>query len=205
MPRAFNDDEIRRMRAMLIKAGRASFMKRGLKRTTIELLVNSVGIGKGSFYQFFKSKEELFLELFSEEIPAMMTRLHEVSFGATNDTREALVRLMKEMIYELDTNPLVQTFLNDPRELELFLSTDEFATLQKRIAAANSPIIECIEQARTRGEIINKDSRLIAQIIGMVKNLAVSKDSIPRELYRTLCDCYPEIIADGLTLPARRA
>lgn len=181
-----------------------SFLERGLKGTAIDHLVVAAGIGKGSFYQFFRSKEELFLELFSEEIPAMMSRLHQASFGSTPDTREALVRLMRAMIRELETNQLARVVLNDQVQLERFLSTEEFKILRRRIAVANAPIIECIKQAQERGEIVDIDPRQVAEILGMVKHLPVHRDRTPQSLYRKMCDAYPEVVADGLTVPARR-
>ena len=204
MPRAFNDDEIGRIRASLLKSGRASFLERGLRGTTIDHLIRSAGIGKGSFYQFFKSKEDLFLELFSQEIPAMMERLHAASFGATTDTREALVLLMKAMIQELETNQLARVVMNDPVQLERFLSTDEFRILGQRIAEANAPMVQCIEDARARGEIVDRPARLIAEILGMMKQIPVNKDRTDPELYRALCEFYPEVLADGLTCRAIR-
>lgn len=201
MPRAFNDDEIGRIRASLLRAGRTSFLERGMKGTTIDHLIGAAGIGKGSFYQFFKSKEDLFLELFSEEIPAMMARLHGASFGATTDTREALMLLMKAMIEELETNQLARVVMNDPAQLERFLSTEEFGILRERIAEANAPLVECIEQARARGEIIDRDPRQIAEILGMVKQLPVNRDITEPAMYRAMCELYPEVLADGLTCP----
>jgi AcrR family transcriptional regulator len=202
VPRAFNDDEIGRIRAALLRSGRTSFLERGLKGTTIDHLIKAAGIGKGSFYQFFKSKEDLFLELFSEEIPAMMERLHEASFGTATDTREALILLMKAMIHELETNQLARVVMNDPVQLERFLSTQEFETLRSRIAAANTPLVDCIERARARGEIVDRDPREIAEVLGMVKQLPVNKDRTPPALYRAMCEFYPQVLADGLTCPA---
>lgn len=204
MPRAFNENEKERIRAMLLRSGRASFLERGLKGTTLDHLISSAGIGKGSFYQFFGSKEELFLELFSEEIPEMMTRLLRASFDNTTDTREALVSLMKAMIHELETNQLVRVVLNDPDQLERFLSTEEFEILQRRIAVANSPIIDCIKQAQVRGEIIDIDPHQIAEMLGMVKHLPVHKNRYSPPVYRKLCISYPEVIADGLICLAHR-
>jgi len=204
VPRAFNEDEKERIREMLLRSGRESFLARGMKGTTLDHLVSSAGIGKGSFYQFFRSKEELFLELFSEEIPEMMTRLLQASFSSTPDTRQALVRLMKAMIDELETNPLVRVILNDPEQVERFLSTEEFALLQERIAEANSPFIDYIKQAQAQDEIIDMVPRQIAEMLGMVKHLTVYKNRFPPELYRQLCSAYPEVIADGLTCPVHQ-
>jgi AcrR family transcriptional regulator len=203
VPRAFNDDEIARIRAALLKSGRASFLERGLRGTTIGQLITSAGIGKGSFYQFFKSKEELFLELFSEEIPAMVARLHAASFAATRDTREALVLLMRAMIRELETNQLARVVMNDPVQLERFLSTEEFQTLGARIAKANAPLVECIEQAIARGEIIDREPRLVAELLGLVKQLPVNQEITPPAVYRAMCELLPEVLADGLTCPTR--
>jgi len=89
MPRAFKEEEKEKIRGKLLEAGRACFLRYGLKKTTIEDVVQPAGIAKASFYLFFDSKESLFVELFMDEMPAMMERLLDGSFRATDDTREA--------------------------------------------------------------------------------------------------------------------
>jgi hypothetical protein len=49
-----------------------------------------------------------------------------------------------------------------------------------------------------KGESIDKDPRIIAEILGAVKHLRVHKDLTPPELYREMCDTLPRVIADGL-------
>ena len=85
MPRAFTAVEKETIREKLMGAGRDCFLRYGLKKTTIEDLTKPAGIAKASFYLFFESKEQLFIDVFLEEIPAMMSRLTEASFGATDD------------------------------------------------------------------------------------------------------------------------
>jgi len=109
MPRAFTAVEKQTIREKLMEAGRACFLRFGLKKTTIEDLTGPAGIAKASFYLFFDSKESLFVELFLQEMPAMMERLLDVSFRATDDTREALIRLMSGF-------PGTQYSIQNPRE-----------------------------------------------------------------------------------------
>ncbi len=61
MPRAHTEEEIARIRGALLDAGRTRFSRQGLSRTTISELSQDANIGKGSFYKYFESKEELFL------------------------------------------------------------------------------------------------------------------------------------------------
>jgi AcrR family transcriptional regulator len=61
MPRAFSEEERRRISDALCDAGERLFAQWGIRRTPIDAIVDEVGIAKGSFYSFFASKEELYL------------------------------------------------------------------------------------------------------------------------------------------------
>ncbi|MFC2079117.1 TetR/AcrR family transcriptional regulator [Candidatus Bipolaricaulota bacterium] len=199
MPRAFTEEEKGRIRTSLIDAGRACFLKYGISKTTIDDLVKLAGIAKGTFYRFFTSKENLYSELFTQEIPAMMTRLHDLSFGSTKVTRDALVLLMKGIAHEIENNQLARIILDDPTAIERFLSTHEYNALVQQIAAAYTPMIESIKAAQNRGEIIAGDPTEIAYCLGMIKFVAVYRESTPVQMYKSLIHFAPEVIADGLT------
>lgn len=203
MPRAFTDEEKAKIRGSLIEAGRTCFLTYGIRKTTIDDLVKLAGIAKGSFYQFFTSKENLYLELFTQEIPAMMTRLYDVSFGSTKVARDALVLLMKAIAHEIEDNQLARIIVDDPTAMERFLSTQEYETIVQKIAVAYAPMIESIKAAQIRGEIIAGDPSEIAYCLGMIKFVAVYRESTPVQMYESLINFAPEVIADGLTCPER--
>lgn len=203
MPRAFTEEERTTIRNSLIDAGRTCFIKYGVRKTTIDDLVTLAGIAKGSFYQFFKSKENLYLDLFMQEVPAMMARLHDASFGSTENAREALVLLMKGIVREIETNQLARIILDDPTEVERFLSTREYETLVQQIAVAYTPMVESIKAAQAKGEIIAGDPNQIAYCLGMAKFLAVHRENMPTPMYKSMIRFVPEVIADGLTCPER--
>lgn len=64
----------------LLKAARKTFLEHGFKKTNVAHICAEAGIATGSFYKFFRSKEEVFLVLYDRE----------------NDT------LRKNLIQELD-------------------------------------------------------------------------------------------------------
>jgi len=118
MPRAFTEVERKTIRTKLLETGRACFLRYGLKKTTIEDLTGPAGIAKASFYLFFDNKEALFVELFMEEMPAMMNRLLDASFRSTSNAREALIRLMQAIVREIEANEISRIILDDPSEME---------------------------------------------------------------------------------------
>ena len=203
MPRAFTAVEKETIRSKLMSAGRECFLRYGLKKTTIEDLTKPAGIAKASFYLFFESKEKLFIEVFMEEIPAMMTRLTEASFGATEDTREALILLMKGIVREMEENAMARIMMDDPSEIERIASVIDYEDILQQVAPTFAPMLSAIAEAQARGEIIGGDPFLISYSLGLVKMLAFNRDRIPQPLYQQMVDLAPQIIADGLTCPAR--
>lgn len=63
MPSAFTQEEMNRIRGELIRAGMRLSRELGLQRMSVEKLTEAVGIAKGSFYIFFRSKEDFILEI----------------------------------------------------------------------------------------------------------------------------------------------
>ena len=66
MPRAFSEREKASIRASLLDAGRDKLIQVGMYKTRVEELARAAHISKGAFYQFFPSKEALFITLFAE-------------------------------------------------------------------------------------------------------------------------------------------
>ena len=203
MPRAFTEVEKETIREKLMEAGRACFLRYGLKKTTIEDLTGPAGIAKASFYLFFQSKEQLFVEVFLEEIPAMMQRLLDASFRATDETREALVLLMQAIVREIETNEMSRMMLDDPSELEKLAAGLDYPAVLEQSAAVFTPLLEEFAKAQARGEIVDGDPLELTYALGLIKLLPVNRDRIPPSLYDHLFELAPQIIADGLTCPAK--
>ncbi len=199
MPRAFTAIEKETIRSKLMEAGRSCFLRFGMSKTTIEDLTRPAGISKASFYLFFNSKEDLYIDLFMEEMPAMMNRLLESSFGATDDTREALVLLVKGIAREVQSNSFSRILLDDPRQLERLTSASDFNTILERAGASYAPLVAKIIEAQARGEIRPGDPQQVLYSMGLIKLLAFNRDKMPIELYDSMMDFVPEVLANGLT------
>jgi AcrR family transcriptional regulator len=73
-------------REALLAAAAGLFAERGFKGTVIADIAVAAGVGKGTVYQYFSSKEDLFFEVFrwvtQQNDTAVMTRLAQLGGGA---------------------------------------------------------------------------------------------------------------------------
>ncbi len=63
MPKIFNENDKNLIRENLIKFGLEALESNGYKAASIEKVANQAGIAKGTFYNFFQSKEQFFYEV----------------------------------------------------------------------------------------------------------------------------------------------
>ncbi len=66
MPKGFTEYEKELIRKRLLEQGQRLFSAYGLKKTNIEEIAKAAGISKGAFYNFYESKEALFMEVIEQ-------------------------------------------------------------------------------------------------------------------------------------------
>lgn len=134
MPKAFSDAERERIEGRLFEVGKAMFERHGLRKTNVAELARAAGIGKGTFYLFFPTKEALFVALidrFERSVKAELLAELDAELGAGADAHRMLRRYFELQLELLARHPLLAV-LTDPEELELLLRR----TSPERLAAA---------------------------------------------------------------------
>ena len=66
MPKVYSEEERQEIIKRLHKAGEEGIKRYGVKKTTVDYLVKTAGIPKGTFYLFYESKELLLFEIIME-------------------------------------------------------------------------------------------------------------------------------------------
>lgn len=97
MPAIFTEEQKERLQQKLLSAGFDLIKKYGYRRTTIDELTTQCGIAKGTFYNFFKSKEEFAYQimLFERNIERQKLLHH-----LTPDNR-LTKKAFKEWLYDM--------------------------------------------------------------------------------------------------------
>ncbi len=105
----------------LLDAAQKLFLERGLEAVTIDEITREAGVAKGSFYRYFKDKEEVvraLLEPGRERIVAAFERAERKLSESENrnDVKNAYTRLGKELATALLTQPqLARLYLQESR------------------------------------------------------------------------------------------
>jgi AcrR family transcriptional regulator len=97
-------------RERILDAALELIQQQGFGGTTVTDIEELAGLspGSGSFYRHFRSKEEVFREVFERELARAQRRREEFERGPVADPREALTRrLVQQLEYLTQVRPLM--------------------------------------------------------------------------------------------------
>jgi AcrR family transcriptional regulator len=198
MSGGFSEDERERIRERLLAEGRELFAQYGLKKTTISDLTEPVGIANGTFYQFFDSKSDLYVEILDREGERLVPEL--VAPLETNEDPEtAIVAFLTGLMDEIETNPLIRRLLVDREEmarLREYHTPEERAREREESLGYILPYVEAWYEA---GEVTGPNPTAVASAIRAVSFLTLHQEDIGEELYGETRDLVIRAVAAGLT------
>ncbi|MFT4891789.1 MAG: AcrR family transcriptional regulator [Halobacteriales archaeon] len=201
MPEGFSDAERERIRDGLLATGRDLFSRHGLGKTTIADLTDEVGIAPSTFYQFFDSKADLYLEVLEREGSSIMDRVLDASFERHDDPERAIAAFLRTLVDEMESNRLVRRLLTERDELvRLRNAVGEDGRAQSRresLAYIRPYVGNWYENGQLRGP----DPETISSAIRAVTMLTLHRDDIGEQHYEETMDLVIDAVAAGLAEP----
>lgn len=97
-------------RRKLIEAGYAVISAKGFEASSITEIIENAGVGVGSFYNHFDSKEDLAKAIFSERADAFAVGLESAAL-ATADAAAATCFAFRRLIEEVETDKVWASFI----------------------------------------------------------------------------------------------
>ena len=119
MATAFTSEEKEVIRKKLHKVAKECLQRYGVKKTTVDQMAAMVDISKGSFYNFYSSKEMLFFAVLEEYQIDVMNRLTEQLGMETKIDTNRLVQLLYDFYQDFRYSFMYTIFKN--HEMELLL------------------------------------------------------------------------------------
>ena len=121
MPKSYSDQEREYIQSRLREEAAKCLAQYGVRRTTVDELVKRVGIPKGTFYLFYKSKELLLFEVIQQQHESINDDLaRALSHLAGKElTADALTDLIFGFFKKTEEMPILQ--LLDTDEVELLV------------------------------------------------------------------------------------
>lgn len=192
-----------RISQALLATGRDLFVRQGLRKTALEELVAPAGIVKSTFYQFFDSKEALYLQLMLDEAGQVKTEVIDRALLSTEDAREGLRRFLHATLNVLETNPLWRRLVTHPEEM-----TAVAARLDpERVAAMGdsnpgTALTAYVADRQRRGDLVGDDPDVVVGVLQSVLVVPFNAAHIAAGDTGTYCktlDLLVDIVTSGLT------
>ncbi|MDZ5811828.1 TetR/AcrR family transcriptional regulator [Halorubrum sp. AD140] len=131
----FSDENREHIRSELVEAGRELFTRHGFERTRIKDVTEAVEIGTSTFYQFYDSKEMLYMAVLETERDRLIERVDAAVAGAETP-REEVRTMMETLFREVRDNPLISRMIVE-NELKALL--DQLSEAERESLAGEPP------------------------------------------------------------------
>lgn len=153
-------------RRQLLDHATRRFAEHGYHTTSVADIVRSVGVGKGVFYWYFDSKEQLFLEILREAL----TDLRRTQQQAIASEPDPVRRIELGLRASLAWSEAHRTY----NKLIRFAATESTFTgaLRRGQDIAVADVVKHVKEAITEGRIRNADPDLLAHaMVGVASHL----------------------------------
>ncbi len=152
MARHFSETEKQAIKKNLLHEGKVLLEKFGVKKTSVDKIVEKVGIAKGSFYNFYTSKESLVFdivldietEIHQEEMNNLHTFLTEYEFP------EAMKHTVLKSLGFMQNEPLL-LIVNDPQLIQEIWSKSGERQKERSTRQNQNRVTDFIQAAKQKG------------------------------------------------------
>jgi AcrR family transcriptional regulator len=169
MPKGFTEQEKQIISTRLLEQGYRLFSVYGLKKTNVEELARAAGISKGAFYNFYVSKEALFMDVIEQvEIRVRQDILVLIDLPGPSP-RARLVVVLKKAFSLFKTMPILQFFTGS--DFDLLFRRIPAEKLQQHLASDRLFFDELLTRCHDAGIPIRAPSE---QIVGLLYTLVTT-------------------------------
>jgi len=202
MPKAFTTEERKIIKNSLIEKGAELFGTYGLKRTNVEDLTNAIGIAKGSFYSFYKSKEELFLDVLDQTEKKFIKEMQQLLKKMKTDPKETFKKFLKFHIQAPKDNPIIQQIANNNIREYLVRKLYNNPNLQEKLKTYEY-LPQFIKGWQKQGIIIDKDPEILSGILKSIFTIGLDDATIEyigREKFPDIMENLLDLIVEHMII-----
>ena len=182
----------------LYQSAKAMFSERGFKDTNISAITKAANMAVGTFYLYYSSKEQLFMEIFKDENTRLKREL--LDKLDLNESPKAIILRMLQINQEgIQTNPILREWY----------TSDEFRKIEQAYREAHAidslnflydTFLSLVERWQAEGKMRSDiDSKMIMKVFEAVINVDTHKDELGMEYFPRLLDIMTDLILKGLT------
>ncbi len=185
-------------KAALFSNAKELFAVKGLKDTNVADITKAAGVSVGSFYNYYPSKDKLFMEIFKEETAQLMKRI----MGSIN-LDESPEKLIKQLlVFNMEgmmSNPILCQWYNK----EVYNKIEQLYREENGIQTVDfiyRDFVKLIQRWQAEGKMRSDIScEMIMAIFEAIIRIGYIKEEIGLQYFPALQDYITDFVLKGLT------
>lgn len=180
--RVFTDEQREKLRTVMLEAGFPLIKECGVTHTTITKITDAAGIAKGTFYHFWKNKEEYLAELIRYHRQKMLPMLigEDVLAGKRKLGRED-ARIYFRLLVDKEKSIYANMTLED--ESKLVSKTSDFDPDEEKESSIAKKLLSMLDGVRP-----DIDMLLLANMTKILVLTAEAKNELHESVYEKTID-----------------
>lgn len=184
-------------KAEILRCGRELFSANGFKDTNVSDITKKAGIAAGTFYLYYPSKDELFIEIYNEENIRLKREI--MSALDLDGDPMAVIGEMIRLNYEgMTANPILREWYN----------RDVFTRIERKFREQNglekvdfmyASFTEVVKKWQADGKMrADIDYDMVMAIFAAIVNVDTHKEEIGLNYFPALMGYLTEFVMNGL-------
>lgn len=185
-------------RAELYRCGKELFSQKGFKDTNVADITKLAGVSVGSFYNYYSSKERLFMDIYLDENQKLSKGLLE-SIDMSLPPALLIRQLLELNMERMAANPILCQWYNRDvfaRIEKLYREESGLSSVDFLYHTFYALVQKWQAEGRMRTDI---DSEMIMAMFGAIIKIGFYKEEIGLKFFPRLQDYLTEFLLQGLT------
>jgi len=192
MPKGFSEHEKELIRKRLLEQGYRLFSAYGLKKTNVEELARATGISKGAFYNFYESKEALFMDVIEQAEIRLRQEILSVINLPGSSPRARLFAIMKKALSLIETIPMLQFFTGS--DYDLLFRRLPAEKLLLHLSGDRAFFEELVARCQKAGIPIQAQSEQIISLLYPLVMILLQEDALRMDHFSGSIDLLLELV-----------
>ena len=183
----------------IFNCGRELFYSKGFKDTNISDITKMLGIGVGTFYNYYASKEKLFFEIYFKENDKLKKCIME-SLNLNDDPVTLVKEFVTQNLNAMNSNLILKEWYN--RDLDISSQLEQNYSDENRKSDDYSRIFygELLKKWKDEGKIrADIDNELLLAFFNSLAYIDCHKKDIGIQHFPQIIEYLVEFIMKGLT------
>lgn len=184
-------------KTLIYDSAKTLFALKGFKDTNISEITKKAGMAVGTFYNYYSSKEKLFMDIFLEE----NAKLKQTCFQSLDLDQSPLLvvrQMLKLNVEGMKENPILKEWYNK----SVFEKLQQFYREENGIDTVDflyDSFLKLINHWKDQGIMRSDiDSKMIMMIFAAIINVDTHKEEIGLEYFPELLEQMTELIMNSL-------